>query len=211
MEYELPAGHVCLLTDDGTDLTLRTLQKLEQRGWPVVVIRFPQQVVERGQALPEGTRTLQLVDLSEEHLVSSLNEQIKKQEVTIKEFQGAISLSLVDRILFRLGEATLTPQGEKILAKVGEGLKKVQGKMFRVVGHTDTIPIREDFRDKFPSNWELSAARAINVTRYLSDEGIAPEILSAVAYGEYKPVADNGTEEGRQKNRRIAIILLPKD
>lgn len=74
LEYELPVGHVCLLTDDGTDLTVRTLQKLEQRGWPVVVIRFPQQVVERSQALPEGTRTLQLVDLSEEHLVSSLNE-----------------------------------------------------------------------------------------------------------------------------------------
>jgi hypothetical protein len=67
-------GHICLLTDDGTDLTVRTYQKLQQRGWPVVVIRFPQQVVSRRQELPEGTRTLQLHDLSEEHLLASLNE-----------------------------------------------------------------------------------------------------------------------------------------
>ena len=74
LDYELPVGHVCLLTDDGTELTVKTLQKLEQRGWPVVVIRFPQQVVAQSQKLPEGTRTLQLEDLSEEYLLSSLNE-----------------------------------------------------------------------------------------------------------------------------------------
>ena len=143
-------------------------------------------------------------------LVSSLNEQIKKQEVTIKEIQGGISLSLVDRILFRLGEATLTPQGEKILAKVGEGLKKVQGKMFRVVGHTDTIPIREDFRDKFPSNWELSAARASTVVRYFQDKsGLDPKGMEAVGRSFYQPAAGNDSEKGRASNRRVEILIAP--
>jgi chemotaxis protein MotB len=145
-----------------------------------------------------------------EVLVSSLDEQIKKQEITIKEFQGGISLSLVDRILFKLGEATLTPQGEKVLAKVGEGLKKIQGKMIRVVGHTDTIPIRQDFLDKFPSNWELSAARASTVVRYFQDKsGLDPKGMEAVGRSFYQPAAGNASEKERALNRRVEILIAP--
>ena len=145
-----------------------------------------------------------------EVLVSSLNEQIKKHEITIKEFQGGISLSLVDRILFKLGEATLTPQGEKVLAKVGEGLKKIQGKMVRVVGHTDTIPIRKEFLDKFPSNWELSAARASTVVRYFQDKsGLEPKGMEAVGRSFYQPAAANDTEKNRALNRRVEIFIAP--
>jgi chemotaxis protein MotB len=145
-----------------------------------------------------------------ESLVSSLNEQIKKQEVTIKEIQGGISLSLVDRILFNLGEATLTSQGEKVLAKVGDGLKKIQGKMFRVVGHTDPIPIREDFREKFPSNWELSAARASTVVRYFQvKSGLDPKGMEAVGRAYYQPAAGNDSEKGRAQNRRVEILIAP--
>jgi chemotaxis protein MotB len=64
---------------------------------------------------------------------------------------------------------------------------------------------------KFPTNWELSAARATNVARYLQEQGIDPAHLSTAAYGEYKPVAGNDTTEGRAKNRRIEIILVPKE
>jgi len=145
-----------------------------------------------------------------EVLVSSLNEQIKKHEITIKEFQGGISLSLVDRILFKLGEATLTPQGEKVLAKVGEGLKKIQGKMVRVVGHTDTIPIRKEYLDKFPSNWELSAARASTVVRYFQDKsGLEPKGMEAVGRSFYQPAAANDTEKNRALNRRVEIFIAP--
>ena len=143
-------------------------------------------------------------------LVSSLNDQIKKQEITIKEFQGGISLSLVDRILFKLGEATLTPQGQKVLAKVGEGLKKIEGKMIRVVGHTDTIPIRREFLDKFPSNWELSAARASTVVRYFQDKsGLDPKGMEAVGRSFYQPAAANDTEKNRALNRRVEILIAP--
>ena len=145
-----------------------------------------------------------------EALVSSLNEQIKKQEITIKELEGGISLSMVDRILFKLGEATLTPQGEKVLAKVGEGLKKIQGKMVRVVGHTDTIPIRKEYLDKFPSNWELSAARASTVVRYFQDKsGLEPKGMEAVGRSFYQPTAPMDTEKNRALNRRVEIFIAP--
>jgi len=145
-----------------------------------------------------------------EALVSSLNEQIKKQEITIKELEGGISLSLVDRILFKLGEATLTSQGEKVLAKVGAGLKQIQGKMVRVVGHTDTIPIRKDYLEKFPSNWELSAARASTVVRYFQDKsGLDPKGMEAVGRSFYQPAAPNDTEKNKALNRRVEILIAP--
>jgi chemotaxis protein MotB len=147
---------------------------------------------------------------AQEALVSSLNEQIKKQEITIKELEGGLSLSMVDRILFRLGEATLTPQGEKVLAKVGAGLKQIQGKMIRVVGHTDTIPIRKDYLDKFPSNWELSAARASTVVRYFQDKsGLDPKEMEAVGRSFYQPAAPMDTAKNRALNRRVEILIAP--
>jgi chemotaxis protein MotB len=145
-----------------------------------------------------------------EVLIAGLNEQIKNQEITIKEFKGGISLSLVDRILFRLGQAKLTPQGEKVLAKVGEGLKKIQGKMIRVVGHTDTIPIHPDYLDKFPSNWELSAARASTVVRYFQDKsGLDPKGMEAVGRSFYQPAAPNDSHKNRALNRRVEILIGP--
>lgn len=145
-----------------------------------------------------------------EVLIAGLNEQIKKQEITIKEFKGGLSLSLVDRILFRLGEATLTPEGEKVLAKVGQGLKKIPGKMVRVVGHTDTIPIRKEYLEIFPSNWELSAARASTVVRYFQDKsGLDPKGMEAVGRSFYQPTAPMDTAKNRALNRRVEILIAP--
>ena len=90
-------------------------------------------------------------------------------------------------------------------------LKNVDDKNIRIEGHTDNVKIIGRLALVYPTNWELSAARAINVSRYLQEKGIAPAVLSATAFGEYQPVADNATAEGRAKNRRIAIILQPKD
>lgn len=144
-------------------------------------------------------------------LVSELKDQVQKQEVTIKESQESLSLNFVDRILFEFGKADLTPEGEKILEKVGEALKNIKGKKIRVTGHTDNVPIRPDYVHKFPSNWELSAARAASVVRYFQEKpGLDPMELEAVGRSFYHPEASNETKEGRARNRRVEILIAPQ-
>jgi chemotaxis protein MotB len=141
-------------------------------------------------------------------LLKEMKGEIAKGQITITELQGKLTLDVVDKILFASGDATVKKEGLAVLKRVIDILKTVKDKAIRIEGHTDNKPIQTA---RYPSNWELSAARAINVTRYLQQQGIDPVILSAVAFGEYKPLADNGTAEGRAKNRRIAIVLIPKD
>jgi chemotaxis protein MotB len=93
---------------------------------------------------------------------------------------------------------------KKVAARVRELPHRVE-----VQGHTDDVPIREDARGRFPSNWELAAARASDVVRLLADDGVDPTRLIAVSYGEFAPVASNETDEGRARNRRIEIRLHP--
>ncbi len=144
-------------------------------------------------------------------LISDLKDQIQKQEVTIKESQESLSLNFVDRILFEFGKADLTPEGEKILKKVGEALKNIKGKKIRVTGHTDNVPIHPDYVHKFPSNWELSAARAASVVRYFQEKpGLDPKELEAVGRSFYHPEAGNDTKEGRARNRRVEILIAPQ-
>jgi chemotaxis protein MotB len=137
--------------------------------------------------------------------------EIAKGEVTISELKGKLTVNMVDAVLFDSGKAEVKEEGQAVLRKVISILKDVKDKSIRTEGHTDNVPIVGMLAKKYPTNWELSAARAINVTRYLHEQGLDPALLSAVAYGEYKPVAANDTPEGKQKNRRIEIILVPKE
>lgn len=118
-----------------------------------------------------------------------------------------IKLELVDKVLFDLGQAELTPRGEFVLYEVGEALKTVD-KQIWVQGHTDSSPIRpaKGVVPKFPTNWELSAARALTVVHYLQDEAkLDPRRLAAVAFGQHRPAS-----KVKAKNRRIEIVLYPK-
>ncbi len=144
-------------------------------------------------------------------LVEKMKGEIAQGQVTISELKGKLTLNMVDAILFDSGKAEVKPEGQEILKKVVSIVKDVKDKAIRVEGHTDNVQIIGMLAKKYPTNWELSAARALNVTRYLQEQGIDPATLSAVAYGEYKPVAPNDTPEGKQKNRRIEIILVPKE
>lgn len=146
-----------------------------------------------------------------EELLEKMKGEISKGEVTISELKGKLTVNLVDAILFDSGKAEVKAEGLTVLQKVIDILQGVKDKMIRVEGHTDNLQIHGALAKRFPSNWELSAARAINVTRYLQERGIDPNLLAAIAYGEFKPVAGNETEEGRAKNRRIEIILVPKE
>lgn len=146
-----------------------------------------------------------------ESLLSDLEKQIQNQEVTIRAYKEKISVTFVDRILFGLGKATITPGGKRVLKQVGQILKDVRDKQIRVVGHTDDIPITAKYRFKYPSNWELSAARAAAVVRYFqNDIGVDPGNLEAVGQSYYKPIASNTTKDGRAQNRRVNIIIAPR-
>ena len=146
-----------------------------------------------------------------EDLLEKMKGEISQGQVTISELKGKLTVNMVDAILFDSGKAEVKEGGLEVLQKVVDIVKEVKDKAIRIEGHTDNIQIGGALAKKYPTNWELSAARAINVTRYLQQQGLDPAVLAAVAYAEFKPVADNGSEEGRARNRRIEIILVPKD
>ena len=144
-------------------------------------------------------------------LMQEMKGEVAKGQVTISELKGKLTLDVVDKILFASGQAEVTKEGLAVLKRVIDILKNVKDKSIRTEGHTDNVKIKGALVKQYPTNWELSAARAINVAKYLQQQGIDPVLLSATAFGEYKPIAGNDTPEGRAKNRRIAIILLPKE
>ena len=154
---------------------------------------------------------VQKVSTTYESLLEKMKSEISQGQVTISELQGKLTVNMVDSVLFDSGKAEVKRGGIEILGKVVSILKDVSDKSIRIEGHTDTVQISRALAQRYPTNWELSAARAVNVARFLQDQGIDPANLSAVAYGEWKPVATNDTAEGKAKNRRIEIILVPKE
>lgn len=144
-----------------------------------------------------------------EQLVGQLQSEITSGQIQITQLAGRLSVNMVDKILFNSGEASLKPAGEKVLQQVGTALKNIQDKAIRVEGHTDNVPISSSLRDRFPTNWELSTARATSVVRYLQEKvGIPAERLIAAGYGEFHPIASNSTPEGKAQNRRIEVTLV---
>lgn len=161
------------------------------------------QVKEREEELAKLQQT-------QDELLGELEQEIADGQIQIARLRGRIQVDMVDEILFDSGEATLKPAGEEVLRRVGGVLKRAEDRLTVVQGHTDNVPIVGRLAEQFPTNWELSAARAVNVARFLQDEvGMDPTRLSATGFSEYRPRADNETEEGRQMNRRIEIVLAP--
>ncbi|MGK2905222.1 MAG: OmpA family protein [Desulfuromonadales bacterium] len=143
-----------------------------------------------------------------DELVGKLEEEIQRGEVKISELKGKLTVNVVDKILFDSGKAVLKPAGIKVLQQIGDILIATADKDIQVEGHTDNVPIRGTLTEKYPTNWELSTARAATVLHFLQNEaGISGERLSAVGYGEYRPISTNSTAEGRAQNRRIQIVL----
>jgi len=137
---------------------------------------------------------------------------LESRDVTISQLQGKLTVNILDRVLFDSGEAELKPDGSVVLRKVADILAQHSNLKVHVIGHTDNIPIRASARSKFASNWELSTARAIAAVRFLTESaGVDPRRLGALGYGEFRPVADNSTAEGRARNRRIAITILSEE
>ena len=147
-----------------------------------------------------------------EQLMSQLQKEVSAGQVTIGQYQDKLTVNVAEKIFFDSGSAALKPGGKDVLKKLGMVIKGLTDKVIRVEGHTDNIPIAKSLRDTYPTNWELPAARAITVARFLQDStGVPPEMLIASAFGEYHPLVPNDTPANRQKNRRIEIALQNKD
>ena len=149
---------------------------------------------------------------TQEALSKSLQDEISKGNITIQQVRDRLTINMVDRVLFDSGQAQVKQAGMKVLKQVGDVLNQISDKQIRIEGHTDNVPISSKLQDRFKTNWELSTARATTVVRYLIDQGgVDRQYLSAVGYADTHPLASNDSEEGRSSNRRIEIVLYPKD
>src|SRR6476620_973814 len=149
---------------------------------------------------------------TQEELSQSLKDEIAKGNIKIQQVRDRLTINMVDRMLFDSGRAVIKPAGLKVLKQVSDVLNKITDKQIRIEGHTDNVPISTKLQDKFKTNWELSTARATTVVRYLIDQGgVQPQSLSAVGYADTHPIESNDSEQGRSSNRRIEIVLYPKD
>jgi chemotaxis protein MotB len=141
-----------------------------------------------------------------EEVLSRFRSLIDAGRLSVSISRGRMVINLPQDILFPSGSATLETGGQGTLREVAEVLAAIEDRRFQVEGHTDTQSISTV---EFPSNWELSAARALSVVKLLVREGVDPVTLSGAGYGEFQPVATNETPEGRRLNRRIEIVMLP--
>jgi chemotaxis protein MotB len=141
-------------------------------------------------------------------LKKELSSELASQKITLREMKTGINVNLPEDILFASGSVKIRESGQHILSKVSEQLSNTNYQVI-VTGYTDNVPISSGLAKRFPSNWDLAAARATNVVRLLEENKVPSDKLIAASFGENKPISSNDTEDGRKQNRRIEIHLRP--
>ncbi len=139
-------------------------------------------------------------------MMNKFRSMIDAGKLQVEIRNGLMLVKLPDNILFDPGKTEIKQQGKDAIAQVTQILSGIEGRKFQVTGHTDNIPIKSA---KFKSNWELSTARAVEVTKLMIQDGMDPKRLSAAGYADELPVGDNATDDGRRSNRRIEIVVQP--
>lgn len=146
---------------------------------------------------------------AQSQLEKDMRTALESKDVTISELKGQLTVNILDQVLFDSGEADVKPEGQQVLRKIAAVLQQAPGRQIHVVGHTDNVPIR-GARGRFASNWELSSGRALAAVQFLQEQcGVDPRRLGALGHGEFRPIASNETVEGRARNRRIEVVVLP--
>ena len=155
-------------------------------------------------------KVIRLLDDTKKTIATSLKDEIAAQDIEIVEMEDTLKVVFIDKILFDSGSVEINEKGKQLLMIMAESVRGHNDESILVEGHTDNLPLGPTLKEKFPSNWELSVARAAAVVRFLQKEGgVHPERLAAHGYSFYRPVASNNNKEGRRQNRRIEIILGP--
>jgi len=162
------------------------------------------------QAVRQKEGEISELEKTRREIESSLKDQIAQKDIKLEEIEGKLKVTFVDKILFDSGSVMIKPKGQEVLLKLADSFRENKDQNIAVEGHTDDVQIGSALVDRFPTNWELSTARATAVVRFLQEKGnIEPERLTASGFSFYRPVATNETPEGREQNRRIEIILVP--
>jgi chemotaxis protein MotB len=164
---------------------------------------------EEAEAVSDLQKKLSDLERAKAELEDRLSKEINDKEVSVSMNDKGLVITFVSEVLFASGKADLRSDSLAKLEKVAQVLNTTVSDLnVGIEGHTDNVPIK---RSGWKSNWELSTARALSVLHYLEDsQHITPDRLSATGYGEFRPVMPNTTSEGRQKNRRVEIVILPK-
>jgi len=156
-------------------------------------------------------KVIRLLDDTKKTIESSLKNEIAAKDIEVVETDSQVKMILVDKILFEAGSVDISEQGKALLLIIARSIKDSKSQNVVVEGHTDDQPLGGRLRKRFPSNWELSTARAAVVVRFLQHTGeLSPKTLSVKGYSFYRPLASNQSKDGRRQNRRIEIILSPK-
>ncbi len=170
-----------------------------------------QELKQEKMTVQQKEKEVSELDKTRREIETSLKDQIAQKDIKLEEIEGKLKVTFVDKILFDSGSVKVKPKGQEVLLKLADSFRDSKDQKIAVEGHTDNVQIGSALLDRFPTNWELSAARATAVVRFLQEKGnIAPERLTASGFGFYRPVAENETPEGREQNRRIEIILVPE-
>ncbi len=143
-----------------------------------------------------------------EELVGAMQSEIAQNQLTIEEMKSGVRLMLPEDVLFSSGSVAIRGEGRKVLEKVGADLTEIPFQVI-VCGYTDNVPVGRNLMAQYPTNWDLAAARAVEVVRVLESAGVPQDQLRAVSFGETMPIATNDSAEGRAQNRRIEIRLRP--
>ena len=185
---------------------LKNINQQQQRN----IKALKQELEKRRSVIQLQGQVIQLLDDTKKTIETSLKDQIAAQDIEIVEIDDKLKVIFVDKILFNSGSVEITPGGKELLMVMAGSLRENKEQNVVVEGHTDDVPLGAALRKRFPSNWELSTARAAAVAHFFQQAGgIQPERLSARGYSYYRPVTSNETEAGRHQNRRIEIILGP--
>lgn len=206
--------HLKAALDDATALVDQLKQRLEKLGQNVDKLAGERGALAQGLAdararLEELRRAQESAELRAKafrDLLSKFQSMITAGKLKIALRKGRMIIVLPNDVLFDSGKTTLKVDGRSALAQVGKVLATIPDRDFLVAGDTDNVPIHTE---KFPSNWELSTERAVQVVEFLIANGMQPQTLAAAGYGEFDPVAPNDTPEHRNLNRRIEIVLQP--
>lgn len=167
---------------------------------------------EHARVLKEKEEAIEALNRLKDELSSKLQVEVQSGDIAITRRGNELVVDVSDKILFDTGQTELKEQGRKVLMQVAGTLVRFKDRVIQVGGHTDSARVvSPELRERYPTNWELSTARATNVVRFLQERTKIPgERLAAAGFAEYRPAATNRNEEGRQRNRRIEIVLIPR-